>query len=105
MSAAYSIYSGAAHAELYSVMQGWRDSGLPHSHGMLLERWPDREAVWTSVIIAAGFVMIPAFEALSRLDWSAQEAGRRKHAQKQGTRATDESAPVVLVGRHRNEHP
>ena len=73
VSAAYSIYSGAAHAELYSVMQGWRDSGLPHSHGMLLERWPDRDAVWTSAIIAAGFVMIPAFEALSRLDWRARK--------------------------------
>ncbi len=71
--AAYSIYSGAAHAELYAVMQGWRNAGPPHPPGTLLERWPDREAVWTSVIIAAGFVMIPAFDALSRLDWKARK--------------------------------
>lgn len=83
VSAAYSIYSGAAHAELYAVMQGWRDAGLPNPPGTLLERCPDREAVWTSVIVAAGFVMIPAFEALSRLDWRARkkqaEASMRKN--------------------------
>jgi hypothetical protein len=77
VSAAYSIYSGAAHAELYAVMLGWRDVGRPHPPGTLLERWPDREAVWTSVIIAAGFVMIPAFQALSRMDWK----GRIKQAE------------------------
>jgi hypothetical protein len=71
--ASYSIYSGASHAELYAVMQGWRDASPPHPPGTLLERRPDREAVWTSVIIAAGFVMIPAFEALSRLDWNARK--------------------------------
>jgi hypothetical protein len=74
ISAAYSIYSGAAHAELHAVMQGWRDAGPPYPLGTLLERCPDREAVWTSVMIAAGFVMIPAFEALSRLDWRARKA-------------------------------
>ncbi len=73
VSAAYSIYSGAAHSELYAVMQGWRDAGSPHPPGTLLERCPDREAVWTSVIIAAGFVMVPAFRALSRLDWRARQ--------------------------------
>ena len=73
MGAAYSIYSGTAHAELYAVMQGWRDAGPPQPADTLLERRPDREAVWTSVIIAAGFLMIPAFEALSRLDWSARK--------------------------------
>ncbi len=71
--AAYSIYSGAAHAELYAVMQGWRDAGPPHPPGTLLERRPDREVVWTSVITAAGFVMVPAFEALSRLDLRARK--------------------------------
>lgn len=54
-------------------MQDWRNAGPTHAAGMLLERWPDREAVWTSVIIAAGFVRIPAFEALSRLDWKARK--------------------------------
>jgi hypothetical protein len=73
VSAAYSIYSGATHAELYAVMQGWRDPGPPYPPGKLLERWPDREAVWTSVIIAAGFVMIPAFEALCSLDLKARK--------------------------------
>ncbi|MGH3191055.1 MAG: response regulator transcription factor [Streptosporangiaceae bacterium] len=67
VSSAYSIYSGAAHSELYAVMQGWRDVGPPHPAGTLLEPRPDRKAVWTSVIIGAGFVMVPAFEALLRL--------------------------------------
>jgi hypothetical protein len=73
VSAAYAIYSGAAHAELFAVMQGWRDAGAPYPPGTVLERWPDREAVWTSIIIAAGFVMKPAFEALLRLDWGARK--------------------------------
>jgi hypothetical protein len=42
--ASYSIYSGASHAELYAVMQGWRDASPPHPPGTLLERRPDREA-------------------------------------------------------------
>lgn len=71
--AAYAIYSGAAHAELYAVMQGWRDAGPPHPPGTVLERWPDRQAVWTSIIIAAGFVMKPTFEALLRLDSGARK--------------------------------
>jgi hypothetical protein len=73
VSAAYAIYSGAAHAELYAVMQGWREAGPPHPSGTLLERWPDRQAVWTTIIIAAGFVMKPTFEALVRLDWGARK--------------------------------
>src|SRR5262249_38701565 len=73
VSAAYSIYSGATHAELYAVMQGWRDAGPPHPPGKRVERRPDRVAVWTLAVIAAGFVMIPAFEALSRLDWRARK--------------------------------
>jgi hypothetical protein len=81
VSAAYSIYSGAAHSELYAVMQGWRDAGPPHSPAALLERRPDREAVWTSVIIAAGFVMVPAVQALSRLDWNAGKKQARDSMQ------------------------
>jgi hypothetical protein len=82
VSAAYSIYSGAAHAELYAVMQGWRDASSPDPPGTLLERWPDREAVWTSVIIAAGFVMIPVSEALSRLDLGARKEQARASMRK-----------------------
>jgi hypothetical protein len=70
MSAAYRIYSGAAHAELYSVMQAWR-STTPGT-AVPLERWCDREAVWTAVLASAGFVMMPAFRALMLLDLRAR---------------------------------
>ncbi len=46
-----------------------------------MPRRPGRPAVWTSVIIAAGFVAIPAFEALSRLARKArkkQAAGSKR---------------------------
>lgn len=61
MSAAYRIYSGASHAELYSVMQGWRQTG---SGAAPLERRPEREAVWAAVLAISGFVMMPTFRAM-----------------------------------------
>jgi hypothetical protein len=70
MSAGYRIYSGAAHAELYSVMQAWR-SGASGAAAPL-ERWCDREAVWAAALASAGFVMMPAFRALTLLDLRAR---------------------------------
>jgi hypothetical protein len=68
----YCVYSGAAEVERYAVMQGWRDVGAPDSPGTLLERRPDQDAVWNAVTMAAGFVLIPALQALSCLDWRAR---------------------------------
>jgi hypothetical protein len=70
MSAGYRIYSGAAHAELYSVMQGWRQvtPGTPAP----LERRCDREVVWMAVLASAGFVMMPVYRALVLLGLNAR---------------------------------
>jgi hypothetical protein len=62
--AAYAIYSGAAHAELYSVTQAWRPLATTPK---MLERNPDREVVWATTVTAAGFVTIPALTALALL--------------------------------------
>ena len=70
MSAGYRIYSGATHAELYSVMQTWR-STTPGAAAPL-ERWCDREVVWAAALASAGFVMMPAFRALTLLDLRAR---------------------------------
>jgi hypothetical protein len=72
VSAAYKIYSGAAHAELYLVMQSWRPTAAAGGSAPLLERWPEREAVWASVIVGAGFIMVPAFRALVLLGRNAR---------------------------------
>ena len=58
MTAAYSIYSGAAHAELYAISQSWRQST---SAPALLERSHERVAIWAAVYAASGFAMVPAF--------------------------------------------
>lgn len=70
MSAGYRIYSGAAHAELYSAMQAWRNT--TSGTAAPLERWRDREAVWTAALASAGFVMMPAFRALMLFDLRAR---------------------------------
>jgi hypothetical protein len=67
MSAAYKIYSGAAHAELYSVGQGWREVPATAASGLRWERRPDREIVWGTVLAAAGFATFPAWQALRLL--------------------------------------
>jgi hypothetical protein len=67
MSAAYKIYSGAAHAELYSVLQSWRPTASPGSSAVVWERRPEREAVWAAVIAAAGMAVMPAFRAITLL--------------------------------------
>jgi len=61
LTAAYSLYSGAAHAELYAISQSWRQSATATP---LLERSHERIAVWAAVLAAAGFATVPAFSAL-----------------------------------------
>jgi hypothetical protein len=64
MPAAYAIYSGAAHAELCSVVQSWRPSPAA---APLWERNPERDAVWAAIMAGAGFVVVPAFRAITLL--------------------------------------
>jgi hypothetical protein len=71
MTAAYAIYSGAAHAELYAVSQVWR---LSAAAAPLWERAPDRVAVWAAVLAAAGFATVPAFRAIQVLGLNARKA-------------------------------
>jgi hypothetical protein len=61
---AYSIYSGAAHAEMYSIVQGWRPSAATAQRW---ERRPERVPVWAVVLAAAGFATVPAFRAITLL--------------------------------------
>lgn len=70
MVAAYKIYSGAAHAEWHSVVQGWRQA--PSPDGPRWQRQPDREAVWAMVLSAAGLATMPAFRTLTLLGWNAR---------------------------------
>jgi hypothetical protein len=67
--AAYAIYSGAAHAELYAVAQGWRESTTTPNRW---EQRPDRVAVWAAVIVAAGFAAMPALRAILLLGKNAR---------------------------------
>ena len=67
--AAYAIYSGAAHAELYAVSQGWRASAITPN---LWERRPDRVVVWAAAIVAAGFAAMPALRAILLLGKNAR---------------------------------
>jgi len=70
MVAAYKIYSGAAHAEWHSVVQGWRQAPSPDEPHW--ERQPDREAVWAMVLSAAGLATMAAFRTLTLLGWNAR---------------------------------
>jgi hypothetical protein len=71
MTAAYAIYSGAAHAELYAIRQGWRPSPTA---APLWEKNPDRIPVWAAVLAAAGFATVPAFRAITLLGKNARRA-------------------------------
>jgi hypothetical protein len=58
----YTNYSGAAHAELYTLAQCQRPSAAT------MQRWerrPERVPVWTAVLAAAGFATVPAFRAIT----------------------------------------
>jgi len=70
--AAYRIYSAAAHAELYSVMQSWRQAQPGSPSGATLERCPDREAVWAAVIAAGGCATVTAHRAIALLGMGAR---------------------------------
>lgn len=76
--AAYAIYSGAAHAELYAVSQAWRPSTSAHN---LWERNPDRIVVWAAAIVAAGFATIPALRAIQLLGRNARRIDFYYHMQ------------------------
>jgi hypothetical protein len=69
MNSEYCAYAGTADVERYAVMQGWRDISAPDPPGTLLERRPDQDAVWNAVTMATGFVLIPALQGLTYLDW------------------------------------
>jgi hypothetical protein len=68
--AAYAIYSGAAHAELYAVTQAWRASATAPD---LWERNPDRIVVWAAAIVTAGFAAMPALRAILLLGKNARK--------------------------------
>jgi hypothetical protein len=76
--AAYAIYSGAAHAELYAVSQGWRVSPTTPD---LWERRPDRIVVWAAVIVAAGFAAMAALRAILLLGKNARRIDFIHHAE------------------------
>jgi hypothetical protein len=73
MSAAYSIYSAAAHAEWHAVIGGFRQEALLGGGTVLLRR-PDLTAVGGAVLAAAGFAIVPADRALQLLGRSARLA-------------------------------
>jgi hypothetical protein len=71
MSAAYAIYSGAAHAEWHAVIAGWRQEPLPGG-GTILTSRPDLVAAGGAVLASAGFAIVPAHRALSVLGRTAR---------------------------------
>lgn len=69
--AAYSIYSGAAHAEWNSVIDNWEQVSLADGTQAIISR-PDRVAVWGTVLMAAAPAIVPAVRALQLLDHPAR---------------------------------
>jgi hypothetical protein len=66
MSAAYAIYSAAAHAEWHAVIAGFRQQPLPGGGTTLLTR-PDLVTVGGAVLASTGFAIAPADRALRLL--------------------------------------
>lgn len=65
----YSIYSGSAHAEWHAIISGWQVPAPPSTVQSLLEKAPDRVAVWSAVFnsVNAGLeVSRRAFEVTGR---------------------------------------
>ena len=65
----YSIYSGSAHAEWHAIISGWQVHEPPSTAQSLLEKTPDRVAVWSAVFnsVNAGLeVSRRAFELTGR---------------------------------------
>jgi hypothetical protein len=79
MSAAYNIYSAAAHAEWHAVIASFRQEPLPGGGTVLLSR-PDLVAVAGAVLAAAGFAIVPADRALRLLGRTARLAEFGYHA-------------------------
>ena len=81
MSAAYSIYSAAAHAEWHAVIAGFRQEPVPGSGTILVSR-PDLVAVGGAVLAAAGFAIVPTDRALRLLGRTARLAEFGYHARR-----------------------
>jgi hypothetical protein len=81
MSAAYSIYSAAAHAEWHAVIAGFRQEPLPDGGTILVSR-SDLVAVGGAVLAAAGFAIVPADRALRLLGRTARLAEFCYHARR-----------------------
>ncbi len=81
MSAAYPIYSAAAHAEWHAVIAGFRQEPLPGGGTVLVSR-PDLVAVGGAVLAAAGFAIVPADRALRLLGRTARLAEFGYHARR-----------------------
>jgi len=64
--AAYSIYSGAIHAEWNAVIDNWESVTLEDGT-MAMVSCPDRVAVWGAVLVAAAPGVVPATRALRLL--------------------------------------
>jgi hypothetical protein len=81
MSAAYTIYAAAAHAEWHAVIASFRQEPLPGGQTVLLSR-PDLVAVAGAVLAAAGFAIVPANRALRLLGRTARLAEFGYHARR-----------------------
>lgn len=81
MSAAYAIYSAAAHAEWHAVIAGWRQEQLPAGGTILVSR-PDLYAAGGAVLAGAGFLIVPTRRALSLLGRTARIHELGYHARK-----------------------
>jgi len=81
MSAAYAIYSAAAHAEWHAVIAGWRDEPLPGGGRILVSR-PDLVAAGGAVLASAGFAIVPATRALKLLGRTARMVEVGYHARR-----------------------
>jgi len=81
MSAAYAIYSAAAHAEWHSVIAGWRDEPLPGGGRILVSR-PDLVAAGGAVLASAGFAIVPVTRALRLLGRTARMVEVGHHARR-----------------------
>jgi len=81
MTAAYAIYSAAAHAEWHAVAGRFREEILPGGQRVFTVT-PDREAVAAAVLASAGFVIKPAELALRLLGRTARLAEFGYHARR-----------------------
>jgi hypothetical protein len=71
--AAYSIYSGALHAEWNAVIGNWEQVTLEDGTIAMVSR-PDRVAVWGAVLVAAAPAVVPAARAVQLLGHHARLA-------------------------------